>query len=172
MSSSCITGRLASNYTRAAARMREAYVPGSQWSYYNKFHVLLLFSFHYHLYIQSFNVNNVICFIQFLVDSRLSTLTIHTYLSAIKSRLSSFGFDNSIWSHHRVLVMQKACSMPEQWLHSTSPSMSLLLVHWPILFIGFHFIQRAAYSRPCFVSLPWFLQDIKFTPHVRKDYSV
>ena len=90
--------------------MREAYTPGLQRSYYNIFHVLLLFSFHYQLDIQSFNVNNAICFIQCLVDSGLSTLTIHTYLSAIKSNLSSFGIDNSIWLCHRVLLMLKTCS--------------------------------------------------------------
>ena len=85
-----LIGRLAATYTRAAATMEKAYAAGSQKSYFNKFHIG--------------------CFVQFLVDSRLSTPTIHTYLSAIKSKLSSFGFDNSIWSHNRVILMLKACS--------------------------------------------------------------
>ena len=115
-------GRLAATYTRAAATMIKAYAAGSQKSYFNKFHVLLLFCAYYQIELQSLNVNNVICFVQLLVDSRLSTPTIHTYLSAIKSKLSSFGFDNSIWSHHRVIL---------------------------ILFTGFPFIHKAPYSRLC-----------------------
>ena len=126
-------GRLASTYTRAAATMTKAYAAGSQKSYFNKFNILLLFCAHFQIEAQSMNVNNIICFVQFLVDSRLSTPTIHTYISAIKSRLSSFGFDNSNWSHPRVILMLKACSRTvaifKQPKHVLTPSTLTALIH-------------------------------------------
>ena len=84
-------GRLAATYTRAAATMKKAYAAGSQKSYFNKFHVLLLFCAYYQIELQSLNVNNVICFVQFLVDSRLSTPTIHTYLEHLQKKWSLTG---------------------------------------------------------------------------------
>ena len=101
---------MAATYTRAATRIAQAYAPGTQRSYYNKFNIFLCFLSYYKLDIESLNVNNAICYVQFLVDSKLSTPTIQTYISAIKAKLTDFGCNCAIWSHPRVNLMLRACS--------------------------------------------------------------
>ena len=91
-------------------RLRQAYAEGSSCSYYNKFNLLLLFCIHYDLNVRVLTVNNVISFIEMLAYSGLSTATIVTYISAIKTKCSTFEINFSPWSHSRVTLMLRACS--------------------------------------------------------------
>ena len=81
-------GPLATIYGRATTRMAKAYAVGSQHLYYNKFNMLIMYCIYYSIDINSITVDHAITFLEFLAGSGLSTPTIFTYISAIKSKCS------------------------------------------------------------------------------------
>ena len=90
--------------------MASAYAGSSQQSYYNKFNLLLSFCLKFNISLKDITVNQCISFIEFLAGSGLSTPTIFTYISAIKSKCHQFGLTTTPWSHPRVNTMLRACS--------------------------------------------------------------
>ena len=101
-------GLLAAIYGRATTRMSKAYAVGSQQSYYNQFNMLLMYCTYYSIEVNSITVDHVITFLEFLAVSGLSTPTILTYISAIKSKWSQFGIPSLPWSHPRVNIMLRS----------------------------------------------------------------
>ena len=90
--------------------MSKAFAVGLQHSYYNKLNMLLMYCTYYCIEVNSITVDHVITFLEFLAGSGLSTPTILTCISAIKSKCSQFGIPSLPWSHPRVNIMLKSCS--------------------------------------------------------------
>lgn len=76
-----VTGPLVSVFLPASSRMRQAYTPGSQCSYFNKFNMFIAFCIHYNISLHNHNLNNVISFGEFLASSGLSTHNYHLNIS-------------------------------------------------------------------------------------------
>ena len=81
-------GSLAAIFGRATTHMSKAYADGSQHSYYNKFNLLLMYCVYCDIDVKLLTENHAITFVEFLAD--MSTPTILTYISAIKSKCSQF----------------------------------------------------------------------------------
>ena len=107
MSRIIISGRLSATFTRASARIKQAYAMGSRCSYYNKFNTLLAFCIYDNINIVNFNTNNAVSFKKMLASSGLSTATIFTYITAIKAKCSAYGINPSPWSHPKGLSHDK-----------------------------------------------------------------
>ena len=103
-------GPLAAIYGRSTTRMSKVYAVGVQYSYYNKFNMLLMYCTYYSIDVNNITVDHVITFLEFLAGSGLSTPTILTYISAVKSKYSQFGIPSLPWSHPRVNIMLRSCS--------------------------------------------------------------
>ena len=77
-------------YSSANTRIKQAYATGSRRSYYNKFIMFLTFCKLFDIDINEVLVNNAIVFIEVLAASGLTSITILTYISAIKAKCVEF----------------------------------------------------------------------------------
>ena len=90
--------------------LTQAYAPGSRRSYYNKFVTFLTFCQLFNIDVNNVSVNDAIAFIEVLAASGLTSVTILTYISAIKAKCIEFNLVSFCWSHHKVALMVRACS--------------------------------------------------------------
>ena len=69
--------------------------------------MLIMYCAYYSIDVKILKVDHV-TFLEFLAGSGLSTPTILTYISAIKSKCSQFGIPPLPWSHPRVNIMLRS----------------------------------------------------------------
>ena len=85
-----IVGPMGQIYRNANARLTQAYAPGSRRSYYKKFVTFLTFCQLFNIDVNNVSVNDAIAFIEVLAASGLTSVTILTYISAIKAKCIEF----------------------------------------------------------------------------------
>ena len=101
-------------------RLKNTYASTSQASYYNQFTMFLMFCNRLSISLQLLQVEHIIAFIEFLVNSNVTHATIVTYMSALKAIFNQFNLNIEILNHVNIALMLRACHRTLQFKPNTS----------------------------------------------------
>ena len=97
--------------SKVTSRLHQAFRPSTSQAYNSMFRLFIAFCIFSHIPFLHINTNHILVFLEFLVFSKVSSLSINNYISALKAKFSIYGLDTASFLSPRLKYFSRSLTL-------------------------------------------------------------